>query len=61
MYLGLIFRVELHSSNIKVVIIEPGAHRTPFLDQIAKNVHSAWEKLPDSRKREYGENYLNKG
>lgn len=53
-------RVELHSSNIKVVIIEPGAHQTPFLDQIADNVHSAWEKLPDSRKQEYGENYLNK-
>jgi len=44
-----------------VAIIEPGGHKTPFLDQISQFTISTWNKLPEYKKQEYGDGYLKQG
>jgi len=53
--------VELRPYNIRVSIIEPGAHPTNFMDSIKNNVTSAWDQLPSDTKDKFGIDYLHKG
>lgn len=54
-------RQELKPFGIKCSILEPGAFKTPFLDQDAmKNrVEETWSKLDDKIRTDYGEAFKN--
>nr|CDJ96002.1 Short-chain dehydrogenase reductase SDR domain containing protein [Haemonchus contortus] len=52
-------RQELYVNDVKVSILEPGIFRTPLIDEQAmiQRIESAWSKLDDETKEEYGEYY----
>jgi len=53
--------VELHPYNIRVSVIEPGAHATNFLGSIKNYVTAAWDQLSTETKDKFGMEYLQKG
>lgn len=54
-------RQELYEIGVKICILEPGIFRTALLDEQAmlSRVESAWSRLDDETKEEYGEKYKN--
>ncbi|NWS24468.1 RDH16 dehydrogenase, partial [Polioptila caerulea] len=55
-------RLEMRNFGVKVCVIEPGYFKTMItsVENLEKNFHSSWEKLPEEVKESYGENYLRK-
>ncbi|NWZ87519.1 RDH2 dehydrogenase, partial [Poecile atricapillus] len=55
-------RLEMNKFGVKVCIIEPGYFKTMITntDNLEKNFHSIWNKLPEEIKASYGEDYLRK-
>ncbi|XP_054253137.1 retinol dehydrogenase 16-like [Indicator indicator] len=53
-------RLEVRHFGVKVSIIEPGYFRTDIISSqnVEKQFHRAWEKLPQETKAIYGESYL---
>ncbi|XP_005532021.1 PREDICTED: retinol dehydrogenase 16-like [Pseudopodoces humilis] len=53
-------RLEMNKFGVKVCVIEPGYFKTMITntDNLEKNFHSIWNKLPEEIKASYGENYL---
>ncbi|NXG99645.1 RDH2 dehydrogenase, partial [Loxia leucoptera] len=53
-------RLEMHNFGVKVCVIEPGYFKTMItnVENLEKNFHASWEKLPAEIKASYGENYL---
>ncbi|NXS04198.1 RDH2 dehydrogenase, partial [Oxylabes madagascariensis] len=53
-------RLEMRNFGVKVCVIEPGYFKTMItnVDNLEKNFHSSWEKLPEEIKTSYGESYL---
>jgi NAD(P)-dependent dehydrogenase (short-subunit alcohol dehydrogenase family) len=51
-------RLEMKMFGIYVVGINPSFHGTPLVSNIRDEVMRAWEKLPVSKKREYGKGKL---
>ncbi|NXO97486.1 RDH16 dehydrogenase, partial [Certhia brachydactyla] len=53
-------RLEMRNFGVKVCVIEPGYFKTMItnVENLEKNFHSSWEKLPEEIKASYGENYL---
>ncbi|XP_031363100.2 retinol dehydrogenase 16 [Lonchura striata] len=53
-------RLEMHSFGVKVCVIEPGYFKTMItnVENLEKNFHDSWGKLPEEIKASYGENYL---
>ncbi|NXA73063.1 RDH16 dehydrogenase, partial [Thryothorus ludovicianus] len=53
-------RLEMRNFGVKVCVIEPGYFKTMItnVENLEKNFHSSWEKLPEEIKESYGENYL---
>ncbi|NXA87542.1 RDH2 dehydrogenase, partial [Melanocharis versteri] len=53
-------RLEMHSFGVKVCVIEPGYFRTMIsnVENLEKNFHASWKKLPEEIKASYGEGYL---
>ncbi|XP_056370987.1 retinol dehydrogenase 16-like [Oenanthe melanoleuca] len=52
-------RLEMRSFGVKVCVIEPGYFKTMItnVDNLEKNFHSSWQKLPEEIRTAYGENY----
>ncbi|XP_015471116.1 retinol dehydrogenase 16-like [Parus major] len=55
-------RLEMNKFGVKVCVIEPGYFKTMITntDNLEKNFHSIWNKLPEEIKASYGEDYLRK-
>ncbi|NWT94576.1 RDH16 dehydrogenase, partial [Urocynchramus pylzowi] len=53
-------RLEMRNFGVKVCVIEPGYFKTMItnVENLEKNFHASWEKLPEEIKASYGENYL---
>ncbi|NWI05324.1 RDH16 dehydrogenase, partial [Tichodroma muraria] len=53
-------RLEMRNFGVKVSVIEPGYFKTMItnIENLEKNFHSSWEKLPEEIKASYGESYL---
>jgi len=53
----------MHPWGIKVSIMEPGAFKTHMNNPraIERLLRQGWDNLSDELKREYGEEYLEKG
>ncbi|NXO74700.1 RDH2 dehydrogenase, partial [Phainopepla nitens] len=53
-------RLEMHNFGVKVCVIEPGYFKTMIsnVENLEKNFHSSWKKLPEEIKASYGEGYL---
>ncbi|XP_066193560.1 retinol dehydrogenase 16-like [Sylvia atricapilla] len=53
-------RLEMHNFGVKVCVIEPGYFKTMITntDNLEKNFHCSWQKLPEEIKASYGESYL---
>ncbi|NXV10312.1 RDH16 dehydrogenase, partial [Cettia cetti] len=53
-------RLEMRNFGVKVCVIEPGYFKTVITntENLEKNFHSCWEKLPEEIKASYGESYL---
>ncbi|XP_050839789.1 retinol dehydrogenase 16-like [Serinus canaria] len=53
-------RLEMHNFGVKVCVIEPGYFKTMItnVENLEKNFHASWEKLPAEIKASYGESYL---
>ncbi|XP_023801983.1 retinol dehydrogenase 2-like [Cyanistes caeruleus] len=53
-------RLEMNKFGVKVCVIEPGYFKTMITntDNLEKNFHSIWNKLPEEIKASYGEDYL---
>ncbi|NXM81290.1 RDH16 dehydrogenase, partial [Oenanthe oenanthe] len=53
-------RLEMRNFGVKVCVIEPGYFKTMItnVDNLEKNFHSSWQKLPEEVRTAYGENYL---
>ncbi|NXA01209.1 RDH2 dehydrogenase, partial [Nesospiza acunhae] len=53
-------RIEMHNFGVKVCVIEPGYFKTTITnaENLGKNFHACWEKLPAEIKASYGESYL---
>ncbi|NXM94050.1 RDH2 dehydrogenase, partial [Sylvia borin] len=53
-------RLEMHNFGVKVCVIEPGYFKTVITntDNLEKNFHCSWQKLPEEIKASYGEGYL---
>ncbi|NWR26198.1 RDH2 dehydrogenase, partial [Emberiza fucata] len=53
-------RIEMHNFGVKVCVIEPGYFKTMItnVENLEKNFHASWEKLPADIKASYGESYL---
>ena len=49
--------------DVRVSVIEPGATRTPILneDALAACLRKQWDNLPSEQQKEYGEEYLKAG
>ena len=56
-------RREMFPWGIKVSIIEPGGFQTKMNDPVVKEkqLRQAWDNLSEELKKEYGEEYLEKG
>ena len=56
-------RREMHPWGIKVSIMEPGGYQTKIIEPatIERNLRQSWDKLSDELKKDYGEEYLEKG
>ncbi|NXC28636.1 RDH16 dehydrogenase, partial [Campylorhamphus procurvoides] len=55
-------RLEMRPFGVKVSMIEPGYFKTMItnVENLEKNFHSTWKKLPEEIRRSYGEAYLKK-
>ncbi|XP_038020373.1 retinol dehydrogenase 16-like [Motacilla alba alba] len=53
-------RLEMRNFGVKVCVIEPGYFKTMItnVENLEKNFHASWEKLPAEIKASYGESYL---
>ncbi|NWT20943.1 RDH16 dehydrogenase, partial [Vireo altiloquus] len=53
-------RLEMRNFGVKVCVIEPGYFKTMItnVENLKKNFHSNWQKLPEEIKESYGESYL---
>lgn len=53
-------RREMRAFDVQVSVIEPGATRTPVLNEelLTDRLNDLWDKLPPERQLEYGEDYL---
>ncbi|NXH62580.1 RDH16 dehydrogenase, partial [Rhabdornis inornatus] len=53
-------RLEMHNFGVKVCVIEPGYFKTMIsnVENLEKNFHTSWKKLPEEIKTSYGESYL---
>ncbi|NXR26220.1 RDH16 dehydrogenase, partial [Cinclus mexicanus] len=53
-------RLEMRNFGVKVCVIEPGYFKTMITntENLEKNFHSSWQKLPEEIKTSYGESYL---
>ncbi|CAN8207230.1 unnamed protein product [Coccothraustes coccothraustes] len=53
-------RLEMQNFGVKVCVIEPGYFKTMItnVENLEKNFHASWEKLPAEIKESYGESYL---
>lgn len=53
-------RLEMRNFGVKVCVIEPGYFKTMItnVENLEKNFHSSWQKLPEEIKASYGESYL---
>jgi len=53
-------RREMRQFDVRVSVIEPGATRTPILneDALAACLRKQWDNLPSEQQKEYGEEYL---
>ncbi|NWS08273.1 RDH16 dehydrogenase, partial [Motacilla alba] len=53
-------RLEMRNFGVKVCVIEPGYFKTMItnVENLEKNFHACWEKLPAEIKASYGESYL---
>lgn len=54
-------RREMRPFEVQVSVIEPGATKTPILNEevMASRLKELWDNLPSDKRREYGEEYLN--
>ena len=50
----------MRAFDVQVSVIEPGATRTPVLNEelLTDRLNDLWDKLPPERQLEYGEDYL---
>ncbi|NXN83755.1 RDH16 dehydrogenase, partial [Bombycilla garrulus] len=53
-------RLEMRNFGVKVSVIEPGYFKTMIsnTENLEKNFHSSWKKLPEEIRASYGEGYL---
>ncbi|XP_014748004.1 PREDICTED: retinol dehydrogenase 2-like [Sturnus vulgaris] len=53
-------RLEMRNFGVKVCVIEPGYFKTMIsnVENLEKNFHDSWKKLPEEIKTSYGEGYL---
>ncbi|NWS89657.1 RDH16 dehydrogenase, partial [Toxostoma redivivum] len=53
-------RLEMRNFGVKVCVIEPGYFKTMItnVENLEKNFHTIWKKLPEEIKTSYGESYL---
>ncbi|XP_039944402.1 retinol dehydrogenase 16-like [Hirundo rustica] len=53
-------RLEMRNFGVKVCVIEPGYFKTMItnVENLERNFHSSWKKLPEEIKASYGEGYL---
>ena len=56
-------RREMYPFEVQVSVIEPGATKTPILNEelMESRLKELWDNLPSDKRREYGEEYLNNG
>ena len=56
-------RREMHPWGIKVSMMEPGAHQTKINEPATteRQLRQSWDTLSDELKKDYGEEYLEKG
>lgn len=56
-------RREMRPFDVQVSVIEPGATRTPILNEelLATRLKKMWDNLPLKKQKEYGEEYLKTG
>ncbi|NXS36748.1 RDH16 dehydrogenase, partial [Pomatostomus ruficeps] len=53
-------RLEMRKFGVKVCVIEPGYFKTMItnVENLEKNFHASWKKLPEEIRASYGESYL---
>jgi len=61
--LGCLCRRDMKAFGVKVSCIQPGLFKTPLTDlaKILKEKEVIWNRLPPDTKKQYGEEYFQKG
>ena len=47
--------------GIRVITIQPGIHKTNFLNHLRNNFKECWERMDNSLKEIFGQHYYEKG